>query len=65
MYHFDDGAHDCLGDQGLTDYQLTLIERQVERLFDVCEDPFEIAYDIFCDFDPTGKKSVDQICNRV
>lgn len=63
MYHFDDGAHDCLGDQGLTDYQLTLIERQVERLFDVCEDPFEIAYDIFCDFDPTGKKSVDQICN--
>jgi hypothetical protein len=43
IYHFDDDAADCLREYNLPKSYLDNIQLNVNKLFDVCEDPFEQA----------------------
>ena len=43
LFHFDDGAHDCLRSHDLPETVLDGIQRQVNKLWEVLEDPFLYA----------------------
>ena len=63
MFHWDDPADDCLAEYGFPKDVLDGIQSQVNKLFDVCEDPFEYAIDAFHEADPNGEKDISEMNN--
>ena len=61
MFHFDDPADDCLAEYGFPKDVLDGIQSQVNKLFDVCKDPFEYAIDAFHEADPDGEKDISEM----
>lgn len=46
LFHFDDGAHDCLRSHDLPETALDGIQRQVNKLWEVLDDPFQYAIEV-------------------
>lgn len=63
MFHFDDPADDCLAEYGFPKNVLDGIQSQVNKLFDVCKDPFDYAIDAFHEADPNGQKDISEMVN--
>ena len=46
LFHFDDGAHDCLRSHDLPETVLDGIQSQVNKLWEVLDDPFQYAIEV-------------------
>ena len=64
MFHFDDDAEDCLREHNLPTSYVDGIQSQVNKLFEVCEDPFDHAIDAFHAADPDGEKDISEMINH-
>ena len=63
MFHFDDPADECLAEYGFPKDVLDGIQSQVDKLFEVCGDPFDHAIDAFHAADPDGEKDISEMNN--
>ena len=64
MFHFDDDAEDCLREHNLPTSYVDGIQSQVNKLFEVCKDPFDHAIDAFHAADPDGEKDISEMNNN-
>jgi len=64
MFHFDDDAEDCLREHNLPPSHVDRIQSQVNKLFEVCKDPFDHAIDAFHAADPDGEKDINEMINH-